>query len=269
MSTATVFTHPAGSPSPFHALADTATMFRRNMVHARRYPGLSAMLIIMPVTLLLMFDFFFGGAFGKALGGEKYINYVAPGMILMVPALLVTSVSMMVATDMTKGIINRFRTMSFSHSAILTGEVLGTMLQGLLGVALMVAVSLALGFRPHANALEWLAAIGLIALAIFALNWLGAGFGMAASSPENASNTPMPVMYLPMLGSGLIPTSTMPVGVRQFAEYQPFTPLTETVRGLLMGTPIGDNGILAIGWCVVIGLIGYVWAKVQFRRKAG
>lgn len=188
-------------------------------------------------------------------------------MILMVPALLVTSVSVSVATDMTKGIVNRFRTMSMSHSSILTGEILGTMIQGMLGVALMVGVALLLGFRPNADAIEWVLALGLLVLVLFAFNWLGAGFGLAAASPEGASNTPTPVVYLPMLGSGLVPTDTMPAGVRHFAEYQPFTPITETLRGLLMGTEIGNNGIIALGWCAAIAAVGYLWAKTTFRRK--
>ncbi|WP_280317735.1 ABC transporter permease [Nocardia wallacei] len=251
-----------------YALADTATMLRRNIVHAKRYPAMTIMLVAMPLVLLLMFNYVFGGALEKSLAaGEKYIDYIAPGMILMVPALLVTSVSVSVATDMTKGIVNRFRTMSMSHSSILTGEILGTMIQGMLGVALMVGVALLLGFRPNADAIEWVLALGLLVLVLFAFNWLGAGFGLAAASPEGASNTPTPVVYLPMLGSGLVPTDTMPAGVRHFAEYQPFTPITETLRGLLMGTEIGNNGIIALGWCAAIAAVGYLWARTTFRRK--
>ncbi|MBF6176212.1 ABC transporter permease [Nocardia blacklockiae] len=251
-----------------YAVADTVTMLRRNIVHAKRYPAMTVMLVAMPVVLLLMFNYVFGGALEKSLApGAKYIDYIAPGMILMVPALLVTAVSVSVATDMTKGIVNRFRTMSMSHSSILTGEVLGTMIQGLLGVTLMVGIALLLGFRPNADAIEWVAALGLLVLVLFAFNWLGAGFGLSAATPEGASNTPTPVIYLPMLGSGLVPTDTMPTGVRQFAEYQPFTPITETLRGLLMGTEIGNNGLIALAWCVAIAAIGYLWARTTFRRK--
>ncbi|WP_024801577.1 ABC transporter permease [Nocardia sp. BMG51109] len=252
--------------STTYAVADTATMLRRNMVHAKRYPGMTVMLIALPVVLLLMFNYVFGGALGGAIDGD-YIDYLAPGIILLVPALLVTSVSVSVATDMTKGIVNRFRTMSMSHSAILTGEVLGTLIQGLLGITLMVGVALLLGFRPNADPLEWVAAVGLLTVVVFALNWLGAGFGVSASNPESASNTPMPVVYLPMLGSGLVPTDTMPTGVRQFAEYQPFTPITETLRGLLMGTEIGNNALIALAWCAGIAIVGYLWAKTTFRRR--
>jgi uncharacterized membrane protein len=174
MSTAT---HAPASPAPAsRALTDSVTMLRRNLLHARRYPALTFSVIILPVILLLLFRFVFGGALGKATG-VPYADYIVPGMMLMIPAYLVTGVAVAVATDMTKGIVNRFRAMPMSHPAILTGQVAGTLIQGLLGTGLMVAVGVATGFRSHASVLEWLAAFGLIALAIVALAWLGAGFG--------------------------------------------------------------------------------------------
>ncbi|BEK91873.1 ABC transporter permease [Nocardia seriolae] len=248
------------------AFADSKTMLRRNLLHAKRYPGMTFALVIMPVFLLLLFTFVFGSALKSSTGG-RYIDYLAPGMMLIIPAYMVAGVAVGMATDMTKGISNRFRTMRFSHASVLTGQVVGTLIQGLLGVTAMTLTALAIGFRPNANPLEWVAAFGLIALTIFALNWLGVGFGLIAQTPESASNMPTPILFLPFLGSGLVPTDTMPAGVQQFAEYQPFTPITETLRGLLMGGPIGHNGILAIGWLVVIGVAGYFWSTSTFRRK--
>ncbi|MFF3568528.1 ABC transporter permease [Nocardia jiangxiensis] len=250
-----------------YPLADSTTMLRRNLVHAKRYPGMTIGVILMPVILLLLFNYVFGGALGQATGGAKYIDYIVPGMMLMIPAYLVAGIAVSVASDMTEGIVARFRTMPIDHSSILTGQVVGTLIQGLLGVGLMVGVGVAMGFRSHATVLEWVLAFGLIALTIFGLSWLGVGFGLAASNPESASNTPMPILFLPFLGSGLVPTGTMPAGVRQFAEYQPFTPLTETIRGLLMGTPIGNNGIIAVAWCAGFIVIGYLWSRALFRRK--
>ncbi|MGW4356827.1 ABC transporter permease [Nocardia sp. NPDC004582] len=248
------------------SFADSKTMLRRNLVHAKRYPGMTFALVVMPVVLLLLFNFVFGGALKSATGG-RYIDYLTPGMMLLIPAYMVAGIAVGVSTDMTKGIVNRFRTMHFSHPSVLTGHVVGTWIQGMAGVVVMTLAALAIGFRPHANALEWLAAFGLLGLMVFAVNWLGAGFGLIAQTPESASNLPMPIMLLPFLGSGLVPTDTMPAGVKQFAEYQPFTPITETLRGLLMGGPIGHNGALAIGWCVVITVAGYCWATTTFRRK--
>ncbi|MEU2042812.1 ABC transporter permease [Nocardia niwae] len=249
-----------------YALADSATMLRRNLLHAKRYPSLSFGVIVMPTVLLLVFNFVFGGALEKSSGGN-YIDYLAPGMLLMIPAYMTVSVAVSVATDTTKGIVNRFRTMDIAQSAMLTGHVVGALIQALAGVAAMAGVALLIGFRPNADAVEWLAVFGLLALVMFALTWLSVALGLLAPNPESASNTPFPLVMLPFLGSGLVSTDTMPAGLRQFAEYQPFTPFTETIRGLLMGTEIGDNGIISIAWCVGLTVVGYLWSSSIFRRR--
>ena len=134
----------------------------------------------------------------------------------------------------------------------------------------MLAVAIALGFRPTADAADWLAAIGISLLFAFALIWLATALGLAAKSVETASNTPMFLTLLPFLGSGFVPTATMPAGLRQFATYQPFTPVTETLRGLLTGTHIGANAVEAIVWSVAIALASYLWARHLYgRRRAG
>ena len=134
-------------------------------------------------------------------------------------------------------------------------------------IVIVIAVALAIGFRPTASALEWLGVIGLLTLVMFALTWLSAAFGVTAQNPEAASNAPMPLLFLPLLGSAIVPTETMPTAMRYFAEYQPFTPIIETLRGLLMGTAIGDSWIWALGWCAVIGVGGYLWARAAFARE--
>ncbi|MFC9433538.1 ABC transporter permease [Nocardia sp. NPDC057030] len=249
-----------------YALADSATMLRRNLTHAKRYPSMSVGIIVMPTVLLLIFKFVFGGALEKSSGGN-YIDYLAPGMLLMVPAYITASVAVSIATDASKGIVNRFRTMGITQSSMLTGHVVGALLQALGGIVLMAVVSLLIGWRPDANVVEWLAAFGLLAFTIFGLNWLAVALGLLSSSPEGASNIVFPIIMLPFLGSGLVSTDTMPAGLRQFAEYQPFTPITETVRGLLMGTEIGTDGILALAWCAGLTIAGFLWANTIFRRQ--
>ena len=138
--------------------------------------------------------------------------------------------------DMTEGIIDRFRTMAIARAAVLTGHVIGSLIQTLVGLGIVLGVAVAIGFRPTAGPLAWLAAAGVLLLFAFALIWLSAALGLAAKSVETASNTPMFLTLLPFLSSGFVPTDTMPAGLRQFAEYQPFTPVTQTVRGLLTGT---------------------------------
>ncbi|MFI6866216.1 ABC transporter permease [Nocardia sp. NPDC050406] len=251
-----------------YTVTDSVTMVRRNLLRAKRYPAMTVSLIVMPIVLLLMFRYIFGGALGASTDGTTYINYLAPGMMLMIPAYSIAGVAVSVCTDMTKGIVKRFRSMSIGQTAMLTGQVFGTLVQSMLGVFAMTGAALLIGFRPQANALEWLAAFGLVALVVVALAWLGVAFGLAAQNPESAGNMPMPILLLPFFGSGLVPTDTMPAGVRQFAEYQPFTPMTETLRGLLMNEPIGGNAVGALVWCAVLAGIGYGWSKWLLRRQA-
>lgn len=253
-----------GGPSA-HALTDSLTMLRRNLLHAKRYPSMTFSVIVMPVILLLIFNFVFGGALEKSSGGN-YIDYLAPGMLLMIPAYMTMSVAVSIVTDASKGIINRFRTMSIWQPSMLAGHVIGTLIQGMLGLTAMMLVALAIGFRPDANALEWVATFGLLALVIFSFTWLAVALGLLSPNPEGASNALFPIVMLPFLGSGLVSTDTMPVGLRQFAEYQPFTPITETVRGLLMGTEIGANGFIALAWCIGLTIVGFLWSSSIFKK---
>jgi ABC-2 type transport system permease protein len=130
-----------------------------------------------------------------------------------------------------------------------------------------LGVSLLMGFSPTAGVGGWIGAIGLLTLASFALTWLGIAFGLAAKTLDAASNAPFPLILLPFVGSGVVPTHTMPTALRYFAQYQPFTPIIETLRGLLLGTPIANSGILAVAWCVGIAAVGFVWAMNAFARE--
>jgi ABC-2 type transport system permease protein len=132
--------------------------------------------------------------------------------------------------------------------------------------AVVIAIALAIGFRPTAGPAEWIEAVGLLALVTFALTWLSTAFGLVTKSVETASNAPLPLQFLPFLGSAIVPADSMPAGMREFAENEPFTPIIETLRGLLMGTHIGNSAMLAVGWCVVLALAGYLWARAAFNR---
>jgi ABC-2 type transport system permease protein len=248
-------------------MTDSATMLRRNLRHALRYPSMTIATVAGPVVVLLLFNYAFGGALGPGIGdGHHYIDYVAPGLILMAATAGSTATAVAVCSDMTEGIINRFRTMAITRTAILTGHVAGSMLQTLASVLFVVAVAVAIGFRPGASAPDWVGAIGLLALVTFALTWLSTAFGLVTKNVETASNAPLPLQFLPFLGSAIVPTDTMPAGMRQFAENQPFTPIIETLRGLLMGTPIGHSAVIAVSWCVGLALAGYLWARAAFNR---
>ena len=226
-----------------HTLSDSKVMLRRNLKRQIRYPSLTVMLVGMPIVFLLLFVYVFGGQLGAGLGAHDgrgaYLNYVVPGLLLITVASVVQGTAIMVAMDMTGGIIDRFRTMAIARASVLTGHVLGSLIQTLLGFSILIAVAVGLGFNSSASPLHWLAAVGILGLFAFALIWLGVALGLAAKSVETASNTPMILMLLPFFGSGFVATATMPAGLRQFAEHQPFTPVTESVRGLLTGTTTG------------------------------
>ena len=256
-----------------YTVADSGTMLRRNLKHQLRYPSLTLMLAGFPIVFLLLFVYVFGGQLGAGLGGHgasdraAYLTYVVPGILIITVASAALGTAISVATDMTGGIIDRFRTMSISRAAVLTGHVIGSLLQTVAVLVLVAGVSLAIGFRSHASALDWLAAAGVLALFAFALIWLSAALGLAAKSVETASNTPMFLTLLPFLSSGFVPTASMPAGLRQFAEYEPFTPVTQTVRGLLSGGPIGMHAIAAIAWSAGIALVSYLWAVRLYNRR--
>jgi len=259
-----------------YAIRDSMTMLRRNLRRSLRYPVAPATTMGIPIVLLLLFVFVFGntlgaglpGVTGEAGGGGRgdYLDYVTPGILLLAITGAAQSTAIAVAMDMTEGIVARFRTMAIARASVLTGHVVGSLIQTLLGLAVVTGVALALGFDATASPLEWLGAIGLLALVTFAVTWLAVALGLVTKSVEAASNLPMPLILLPFLGSGFVPTESMPPALRWFAENQPFTPIMETLRGLLLGTPIGSSGWLAIAWSVAIGLGSYVWAKHLYDR---
>lgn len=259
-----------------YAVSDSTTLLRRNLRRLRRYPSLTLMLIGLPVVFLLLFVYVFGGQLshglgtglaGGHIGRDGYLNYVVPGILVITIAAAVQGTAIVVAMDMSGGIIDRLRTMAISRSAVLSGHVVASLIQTLVGIAVVLAVAVALGFRPTAGLLGWLGAIGLLALFALALIWLAIALGLAAKSVETASNTPMFLTLLPFLGSGFVPTATMPEGLRQFAAYQPFTPVTETVRGLLTGTHVGGQWIAALAWAVGITAASYLWALRLYTRR--
>jgi ABC-2 type transport system permease protein len=253
------------------AMTDSATMLRRNLKRMLRYPSMTLMLVGMPIVFLLLFVYVFGGTLGNGLGQPSggrsaYLAYVAPGILLMSVASTAQGTAISVAMDMTEGIIARFRTMAIARVSVLTGHVVGAVVQTMLCAAVVLGVSVAIGFRPHASAVDWLGVAGVLAMVGFALTWLSVALGMVTKSVEAASNLPMPLVLLPFLSSGFVPVASMPVGLRVFAEYQPFTPIIETVRGFLSGTGVGHSGIESVAWCAGIALVGYLWAKRLYAR---
>ncbi|MGW7071487.1 ABC transporter permease [Streptomyces sp. NPDC054855] len=251
------------------AVRDSSTMLRRNLLHARRYPSLTLNLLLTPVMLLLLFVYIFGDVMSTGIGGadrSDYIAYIVPGILLMTIGSTVIGTAVSVSNDMTEGIIARFRTMAIHRGSVLVGHVVGSVIQTVISVVLVGAVGVAIGFRStDATVLEWLAAFGLLVLFATALTWVAVGMGLVSPNAEAAGNNAMPMILLPLLSSAFIPVDSMPGWFRPIAEYQPFTPAIETLRGLLLGTEIGHNGWLAVGWCLGLTLLGYFWATAKFN----
>ncbi len=252
------------------AARDSATMLKRNLLHTVRYPVTLIVSLGVPAMLLLLFVGVFGGALGAGAvpAGAEYIDYVLPGILLMSVGYGASSTSQAVNRDMTEGIIDRFRTMAIVRSSLLTGHVVGALIRTLVSAVLLGGVALLMGYRSQANATEWLAAAGLVALLTIALSWLAVAVGLAAGNVEGTSGFALLVQLLPFVSSAFVPTGTMSTGVRWFAHNQPFTPVIDSLRGLLAGTSIGHSGLIAVAWCVGLTLVGFLWAGALFRRGA-
>jgi ABC-2 type transport system permease protein len=219
-----------------------------------------------------------GGTLGAGLGAapvaglpagagrDAYLAYIVPGILLATVAGSGQGTAITVAMDMTAGIIARFRTMAIARGSVLAGHVLGSVLQALLATVLVTVVAVVLGFRPTTGPLEWVAATGLLALTAFAIGWLCVALGLVTDSVETASNLPMFLVLMLFVSSAFVPTDSLPGPLAWFAEHQPFTPIVETLRGLLSGTPIGDSGIVAVAWCLVVSVGSALWATRLYER---
>ena len=258
-----------------YAVSDSATMLRRNLRHMLRYPSMTVMLVGVPVIFLLLFVYVFGGTLGAELGGglgggsggrAEYVNYVTPGIVLMAVAGAATGTAVSVAMDMTEGIVARFRTMAISRASVLTGHVVGSVIQTLLARTVVIGVALLIGFRPTAGPLEWMAATGVLTLFVVALTWLSVALGLVSKSVEAASNAPMPLVLLPFPGSGFVRTESMPAGLRWFADLPALHTRHRHASWAAARHPIGGSATLAIARCTAITLLGYLWAKKLFNR---
>lgn len=252
-------------------VADSATMLRRNLKRALRYPGLTVIVAAMPIVFLLLFVYVFGGTLGDGItpGGGRgaYVEFLVPGMLLFTVAGAAQITAISVAKDMADGIIARFKTMRIWRPAVLAGHVLGGVILTAASVVVLVVAALLIGYDASGGLTGWLGAVGLLVLLAFALIWLCVGCGLAAKSVETASNTPLVLTLLPFIGSGFVPVDTMPGGLRWFAAHQPFTPVADAIRELLAGRAAGGDAALAVAWCLALAAAGYLWSRRLYDRR--
>jgi len=254
------------------ALRDSATMLRRDIMHSLRFFSITLSGLLVPLIMLVLFAFVYGGAMTVGLDGVAhgitYIDYIAPAIVIMTVGSGCSTTALNLCMDMSEGIIARFRTMAISRASVLTGMVLGSLIRTMLTVIVVIAVALLMGFRPSAGPVAWIAALGLIALITFAITWMGVLFGLIGKTPAGANSLSLIFQLLAFTSSAFVRPESMPVGIRWFAEYQPFTPVIDTLRGLLLGTPIGNSAILAIAWCAILALVGYLCSRAVYNRNA-
>ena len=254
-------------PRPF---SDTMTMLWRNLLHNVRYPSGPITVIGVPLAFLLLFVYVLGQTLGAgiATGGtrEQYLSYITPAILLMAAASAPQMIAVWISMDMTEGIIARFRTMAIWHGSVLAGHALSGTILITVAVTALVGVTVLLGYRPQAHAWDWLAFAGLVILVGFALSWLAVALGLAAKRPDTASNAPLVLMILPLLSGGFVPVESLPGWLQGFAEYQPFTPIISTIRGLLGDGAATDDALWAIGWCVAIAVASYIGALWLYRH---
>jgi len=252
------------------AARDSATMLRRDVRHSLQAPAMLVSGMLVPIIFLLLFAGVFGHALTAGLGavpGTSYINFLAPGILVMTAGFAAEGTAINVCNDMAQGIIDRLRTMAIARSSVLTGQVTGSLLRTMISGTVVIAVALLLGFRPTAGPAGWTAAAGMFALLTLALTWLTVAFGLLAKTPAGANSLALIPAVLPFVSSAFIPTAAMSGPVRWFAQNQPFTPIIDTLRGLLTGTGIGHSAIIAIAWCAGLTLAAYFWARVLYDRR--
>ncbi|MEJ3652077.1 ABC transporter permease [Actinomycetes bacterium KLBMP 9759] len=248
-----------------YALTDSSVMISRSLRHTTRNIDSLFIGILLPVMLLLLMTTVFGGAVSGSAG--DYVTYVVPGVLLLCAGYGASMTAMSVTTDMKEGIVDRFRTMNVLPSAVLTGHVVASVARNLVSVGIVIATAYAIGFRAEAGVLGWLGAIGLIVLFILAMSWASAAFGLVAKTPEGASGFGFILLFLPYLSSAFVPIHTLPSWLQPIAAAQPFTPLNESIRGLLLGTPIGGSGLAAVAWCLGILAASGFTASALWRRS--
>jgi ABC-2 type transport system permease protein len=244
---------------------DTTVLLKRSLRHILRSPDTIITTAVTPIAMLLLFVYVFGSAID--VGGESYVNYLLPGILLITVASGIAYTAFRLFTDVSGGIFERFQSMPIARSAVLWSHVLTSVVANLTSLVLVVAVALLMGFRSGAGVLAWLAVLGIMVLFTLALTWLAVIPGLTAKSVDGVSGFSYPLIFLPFISSAFVPTEGMPGPVRWFAEHQPVTSIVNTIRALYAEQPLGDDGWLALAWCLGLLLVAYALAMRTYRTK--
>ena len=249
--------------------SDSRVMVTRCLRRSLRNPEAFFTALMLPIVLMLLFVYVFGGDLST---GGKYVDYVVPGLIVLCAGFGAGTTAVAVATDMTNGIVDRIRSMPVFGSSLLIGHVIASLARNLVATSLVIVVALGIGWRPTGSPVRWVATVGMIVLFVLALSWLAAGVGLLARSAEAATSFTMVLMFIPYVSTAFVPAHTMPAVLGDFARYQPFTPIIETMRGLWMGhtstgVAVGHEAMIAIAYCAAILAVSTAGASWLFRHR--
>lgn len=249
-----------------HYFSDIGVMLGRSMRHIFRSMDTIITVAIMPIAMMLLFVYVFGGAIHT--GTNNYVNYLLPGILLIAIASGISYTAYRLFMDMQRGIFERFRSMPIARSAALWGHVLTSLVSNVISVVVIIIVAIIMGFRSSAGVISWLTVAGILALFTLALTWIAAIAGLSAKSVDGASAFSYPLIFLPFISSAFVPTESMPPVVRAFAENQPVTAIVNAIRSLLAEQPVGNDIWIALAWCVSIMIVAYFFAMRVYKRKA-
>jgi ABC-2 type transport system permease protein len=248
-----------------HTLADTTALTGRSMRHITRSPDTIITVAIIPIALMLLFVYVFGGAIDT--GSDQYVNYLLPGILLITIAMGVSYTAFRLFTDVQSGIFERFQSMPIARSSVLWAHVVTSVVSNLISLVIVVLVALLMGFRSSAGVLAWLAIVGLLVLFTLGVTWLAVIAGLSAKTVDGAGAFSYPLIFLPFISSAFVPTDTMPAPVRAFAEHQPVTYIVNSIRDLLAQQPVGADIWIALAWCLGILVVAYTLAMATYHRK--
>jgi len=248
-----------------HFFSDMCVMLGRSMRHIFRSLDTIITVTIMPIALMLLFVYVFGGAIQT--GTDKYVNYMLPGILLIAISSGIAYTAYRLFTDVQRGIFERFNSMPIAHSSVLWGHALTSLVSNAISIVVIIFVALIMGFRSSAGILSWLAVAGILGLFTMALTWVAAIAGLSAKTIDGASAFSYPIIFLPFISSAFVPTESMPFAVRVFAEHQPVTSIVEALRALLSGQPVGNDIWVAIAWCVGVMVVAYFFAMRAYKKR--
>ncbi|WP_010632106.1 ABC transporter permease [Sporolactobacillus vineae] len=248
-----------------HFLSDLAVMLGRSMHHIFRSMDTIITVTLMPIAMMLLFVYVFGGAIKT--GAANYVNYLLPGILLIAITSGISYTAYRLFIDMQRGIFERFYSMPIARSTVLWGHVLTSLVSNAISVIIIMLVALIMGFRSSAGLGAWLAVAGILALFTLALTWIAVIAGLSAKSVDGASAFSYPILFLPFISSAFVPTASMPGPVRAFAENQPVTSIVDTIRALLNRQTVGNDIWVALVWCLGIAVVAYALAMLVYKRK--